>query len=61
MEGGSLESLNPLFSGQFAAVLQEALGREGTGSLFDGPMQSEPPKAERCPPPDLGLSLMTLM
>lgn len=42
-----MEGLSPLFDDQFASVLKGALEREGTGSLFNGPIQSEPPKQER--------------
>lgn len=57
-----IAKLNPMFSGQFASVLKEALERQGgSGSLYDGPIQTEAPRQERCAPagsrvwhPDVG-------
>ena len=43
-----MEGLNPLFNDQFANVLRDSLNRQGTGSLFTGPIQSEPPPDVRC-------------
>ena len=48
MDAGAVEALNPMFNDQFASVLKEALGRQGTSSLFSGPIQSEPPPDVRC-------------
>ena len=37
-----------MFSDQFSNVLKDALSRQGTSSLFSGPIQSEPPPDRRC-------------
>lgn len=37
-----------MFNDRFSSVLKEALSRQGTASLFSGPIQSEPPPDERC-------------
>jgi len=49
VDEGMVGGLNPMFDSQFSSVLKDALSRQGTSSLFSGPIQAEAPKGERKP------------
>ncbi len=48
VDAAAVEGLNPMFNDQFANVLKDALSRQGSASLFSGPIQSDPPPDKRC-------------